>query len=50
MTLSIEAIGDNTTERTTLVALQEVEGAVLDVNLSERQAPVYRVVGISFVD
>ncbi len=50
MTLSIEAIGDDTTERTTLVALQEVEGAVLDVNLSERQAPVYRVVGISFVD
>ncbi|HEY9540932.1 MAG TPA: hypothetical protein VIR05_04760 [Luteimonas sp.] len=50
MTLSIEAIGDNTTERTTLVALEKVEGAMLDVNLSERQAPVYRVVGISFVD
>src|SRR3546814_1482501 len=50
MTLSIEAIGDNTTERTTLVALEKVEGAMLDVNLSERQAPVYRVVGISLVD
>src|SRR3546814_3820616 len=49
MTLSIEAIGDNTTERTTLVTLEKVEGAMLDVNLSERQAPVYRVVGISFV-
>src|SRR3546814_616847 len=50
MTLSIEAIGDDTTERTTLVTLEKVEGAMLDVNLSERQAPVYRVVGISFVD
>src|SRR3546814_3302771 len=50
MTLSIEAIGDNTTERTTLVTLEKVEGAMLDVNLSERPAPVYRVVGISFVD
>src|SRR3546814_2471498 len=44
MTLSIEAIGDNTTERTTLVTLEKVEGAMLDVNLSERQAPVYWVV------
>jgi hypothetical protein len=50
MTLSIEAIGDNTTERTTLVALEKVEGAMLDVNLSDPQAPVYRVVGFNFVD
>src|SRR3546814_2403905 len=42
MTHSIEAIGDNTTARTTLVALEKVEGAMLDVNLSERMAPVYR--------
>src|SRR3546814_11847656 len=50
MTLSIEAIGDNTTERTTLVTLEKEEGAMLDVNLSARQEPVYRVVVISFVD
>lgn len=49
-TLSIEAIGDNTAERTTLVVLEKVEGAMLAVNLSDRQAPVYRVVDISFVD
>ncbi len=50
MTLSIEAVGDNTTEQTTLAALEKVEGAMLDVHLSERRAPVYRVVDISFVD
>ncbi len=50
MTLSIEVIGDDTTERTTLVALEKVEGATLDVNLSDRQAAVYRVTDISFVD
>lgn len=50
MTLSIEAIGDNTTERTTLVALEKVEGATVSVDIANRQAPVYRVVGVSFVD
>src|SRR5690606_11865398 len=50
MTLSIEAVGDNTAERTTLVALEQVEGVMLDVNLSDRRVPVYRVVDISFVD
>lgn len=50
MTLSIEAIGDNTAERTTLVELEKVEGAEVSVDIADRPAPVYRVAGISFVD
>ncbi|MFC3716405.1 hypothetical protein ACFONC_09590 [Luteimonas soli] len=50
MTLSIEAIGDNTAERTTLVELEKVEGATVSVDIVDRPAPVYRVAGISFVD
>jgi hypothetical protein len=49
MTLAIEAIGD-TPERTTLVALEKVKGATVSVDIADRQAPVYRVVGFSFVD
>jgi len=49
VTLSIEAVGD-TPERTTLVALEKVEGATVSVDIADRQAPVYRVVGFSFVD
>lgn len=50
MTLSIEAIGDNTAERATLVELEKVEGATVSVDIADRPAPVYRVAGISFVD
>src|SRR5690606_37937663 len=50
MTLSIEAIGDDTAERTTLVELEKVEGATVSVDIADRPAPVYRVAGISFVD
>src|SRR3546814_4585618 len=35
MTLSIEAIGDDTAERTTLVALEQVEGATVSVDIAE---------------
>ncbi len=50
MTLSIEAIGDNTAERTTLVELEKVEGAEVSADIADGPAPVYRVAGISFVD
>ena len=50
MTLSIEAIGDDTAERTTLVALEQVQGATVSVDIADRQAPVYRIVGFSFVE
>lgn len=50
MTLSIEVIGDNTAERTTLVELEKVEGATVSVDIADRPAPIYRVAGISFVD
>lgn len=50
VTLSIEAIGDDTVERTTLVELEKVEGATVSVDIADRPAPVYRVAGISFVD
>lgn len=49
ITLSIEAVGD-TQERTTLVALEKVKNTMLSVDMSDRQAPVYRVVDVHFVD
>src|SRR3546814_18720689 len=45
MTLSIEALGDPQPARTPLVQLEKVGGAMLDMNLTMRQAPATRDLG-----
>lgn len=49
ITMTIEAVGD-TKERTTVVELEKIRGAVVQVNAVNRQAPVYRIIDISFIE